>query len=130
MSTPTPLARTLPTSSAQLRLAHSRSQIAHWMDQDRQAPAASSALDCAVRSALPLLSGLSAHPGTAVVLGALAQAWMRSGHPSPAADGTLRPLDVALSLARRHPRTTLVTVGVTGLALWWWNRSSHRPPPR
>lgn len=130
MNTPAPVTRTLPNSSAQLRLAQSRTHIARWLEQDLQAPAASSALDCAVRSALPLLGSLRAHPGTAVVLGALAQAWLRSGRSSPAGDSALRPLEVALSLARRHPRTTLVTVGATGLALWWWNRSSHHPPPR
>ncbi|NIC40855.1 hypothetical protein [Aquabacterium sp. A08] len=130
MNTPAPVARTLPTSSAQLRLAQSRAQIALWLEQGLQAPAASSSLDCAVRSALPLLGSLRAHPGTAVVLGALAQAWLRSGRSSHAGDSALRPLDVALSLARRHPRITLVTVGFTGLALWWWNRSSHHLPPR
>jgi hypothetical protein len=130
MTTATPLSRTVSASGVELRLGQSRSQIAHWLEQDRRAPVASSALDCAVRSALPLLGGLSTHPGTAVVLGALARAWLRSGPSTPAQGNTLHPLDVALSLARRHPRTTLVTVGVTGLALWWWTRSSHRPPPR
>lgn len=130
MNTPAPVSRTLPARSAELRLAHSRVQIARWLEQDPQASAASSVLDCAVRSALPLLGGLQAHPGTAVVLGALAQAWLHSDRSAPAVDSTLRPLDVALSLARRHPRITLVTVGVSGLALWWWNRSSQRPPPR
>lgn len=130
MTTATPVSRTVPASGAQRRLGQSRSQIAHWLEQDRRTPVASSALDCAVRSALPLLGGLGAHPGTAVVLGALAQAWLRSGPSAPARGNTQRPLDLALSLARRHPRTTLVTVGVTGLALWWWTHSSYRPPPR
>lgn len=134
MNTPTPVSRTLPASSAQLRLAESRAQIARWLEQDRQAPAASSALGCAVRSALPLLGGLRAHPGTAVVLGALAQAWLRSGPPPPARDSAMRqsPLDLglAIALARHHPRTSLVAVGITGLALWWWSRSSARQPSR
>ncbi|MFC3685249.1 hypothetical protein [Hydrogenophaga luteola] len=132
MNTPTPFSQALPASSAQLRLAESRAQIARWLELDRQAPAASSALGCAVRSALPLLGGLRAHPGTAVVLGALAQAWLRSGPPpSPVGSGFIRPpWDLAITLARRHPRTSLVAVGVTGLALWWLSRSSSRPPSR
>lgn len=130
MNTPTPFSLALPASSAQLRLAESRAQIARWLEQDRQAPAAS-ALGCAVRSALPLLGGLRAHPGTAVVLGALAQAWLRSGPPPPARDNAMRPpLDLAIALVRRHPGTSLVAVGITGLALWWWSRSSSRPPSR
>jgi hypothetical protein len=86
-------------------------------------------MGCAVRSALPLLGGLRAHPGTAVVLGALAQAWLRPGPPAPS---SLRPppLDLAIALARRHPRTSLVAAGITGLALWWWSRTSSRPPSR
>jgi hypothetical protein len=128
MNTVTP--PSLPASEGQLRLAHSRAQIAQWLEQDRQAPAASSALGCAMRSALPLLGGLRSHPGTAVVLGALAQSWLRTGPPPSDRDGAMRPLDMAIMLARRHPATTLVTLGATGLALWWWNRSSTRPPPR
>lgn len=131
MNTPTPLAQTVDASGAQLRLVHSRAQIARWLEQDHQAPAASSALGCAVRSALPLLGSLRAHPGTAVVLGALAQAWLRSGPPPPARDNAMRPpLDLAIALVRRHPGTSLVAVGITGLALWWWNRSATGQPSR
>lgn len=128
MNTLTP--PTLPASGAQLRLAHSRAQIAQWLEQDLASPTASSALGCAMRSALPLLGGLRSHPGTAVVLGALAQSWLRSG-PSPnVRNSAMDPLDMAITLARRHPRATLVTVGVTGMALWWWSRSSTRPAHR
>lgn len=130
MNTRIPVTRTLPTSSAQLRLAQSRIQIARWLEQDLQAPAASSALDCAVRIALPLLGSLRAHSGTAVVFGAVARAWLRSGRSSPVRESALRPLEVVLSLAGRHPRIILVVVGFIGLALWWWNRSSHHPPSR
>jgi hypothetical protein len=132
MNTPTPVSQALPAGSAQLRLAHSRAQIARWLEQDHQAPAASSALGCAVRSALPLLGGLRAHPGTAVVLGALAQAWLRSGPPpSPVGNGFMRPpWDLVITFARRHPGTSLVAVGITSLALWWWSRSSNRQPSR
>lgn len=132
MNTPPPPIQTADPSGAQLRLAHSRARIARWLEQDRHAPPLASALGCAVRSALPLLGGLRAHPGTAVVLGALAQAWLRGGSPPPPMDSPVRPppLDLAIALARRHPRTSLVAVGITGVALWWWNRSSTRQPPR
>ena len=62
---------------------------------------------------------------------ALAQAWLRSGPPPPARDNAMRPpLDLAIALVRRHPGTSLVAVGITGLALWWWNRSATGQPSR
>jgi hypothetical protein len=110
-----------PNNSAQLHLAQSRAQIARWLEQDLAAATASSAMDCAMHRALPLLGGL----------GALAQAWLRSGPPPPSAgDSAMRPLDIVTTLARRHPKTALATVGITGLALWWWSRSPTRPPSR
>lgn len=132
MTTSTPLTQTVGASGAQLRLAHSRTQIARWLEQDQQAPPALSTLVCAVGCALPLLGGLHAHPGTALVLGALARAWLRPGPPPPAKDSATcpQPLDLTIALARRHPGASLVAVGITGLALWWWSRSSNRPPPR
>jgi hypothetical protein len=131
MITPTPLARNVDDSGAQLRLVHSRTQIARWLEQDRLTPPASSVLGCAVRNALPLLGGLRANPGATVVLGALAQAWLRPGPPPPATDSAMRPpLDLAIALARRHPRTSLVAVGITGLALWWWSRPATAQPSR
>ena len=130
MNPDTPIAPTpVPASGAQRRLAHSRTQIARWLEHDRQAPHAASTLGRAVRTALPLLDGLRAHPGAAVVLGALAQAWLRSGPSAPLQTRTAHPLALALVLARRHPKAVLAAAGAVGLALWWAGRSPSRPPP-
>jgi hypothetical protein len=123
--------RAVAISSAQQGLALSRSQIAQWLEREHQAPPAPSTLGCAVRSALPLFGGLRAHPATAVVLGALAQAWLRPDSPTPATVGSRSPQwDIGITFARRHPATSLLAVGLTGLALWWWSRSSNRQTPR
>lgn len=129
MNTVTPVPQGGTASGAQERLVHSRAQIDRWLAQDLQTPGTSSALGSAVRNALPLLNGLRTHPGTAVVLGALAQAWLRSSSPAPSHESTPRPLDVVVTMTRRHPKTALITAGVTGLALWWWNRAPTRQLP-
>lgn len=117
MNTITPASRVPSTGGAQLRLAQTRAQIAHWLEKDSEVPAASSDLGGALRNALPLL-------------GVLAQACLKSGPPPPARDSTLGLLDSAIALARRHPRTTLLAAGITGLALWWQIRPAARPPLR
>jgi uncharacterized protein YgbK (DUF1537 family) len=115
--------------STQQRLVHSREQIGRWLEQDAQAAADATVLGRALRGALPLLNGLRAHTGAGVVLGALAQAWLRSAAPAaPMPPGNTAVLDVAVALAIRHPKTTLATVGIAGLGLLWWRRSCARSP--
>lgn len=86
-------------SAAQQRLVDSRAQIAKWLDHTPQ-PAASSALAYVVKTALPLLSSPQGRTGM-VVLGMLS-GW-----------------------ARKHPKSTLMTVGTAAL-VWWLRRAPAR----
>lgn len=131
MTPRTPTLAATASADARQRLEHSRARIERWLAQDSPAVTAGSLFGCALSGAVPLLAELRQHPGTAVVLGALVQAWLRpppgGASPRPAQPG---PLDTAVALARRHPRATLLaTVGLGGLAsvaLWWSNR--HATP--
>jgi len=115
--------------SAEQRLASNRETIARWLAQAPPEPVRSTALAGVWQVAVPVVSGLFTHPGTAVLVSTLASAWARR-------DAALAPhatppslLTGVLSLARRHPKTALATVGAAGLAwLWWIGSTDHKPP--
>lgn len=108
------------TSEASLRLAHSRAQIAHWLDRDTPSSAGSSAWGIAVRGAMPVLLNLRA----------LWQAWSRHRPQAPVDSAATRSLEVVIPMARRHPAAALALAGIAaGLAILWWRRSSTRQTP-
>ena len=85
--------------AAHTRLLESRAQISHWLEHTPQ-PATSSALTYVVQAALPLLSSPQGRTGM-VALGLLG-GW-----------------------ARKHPKSTLLTMGTVAL-VWWLRRAPAR----
>lgn len=112
-NTSAPTARAPGTApSASERLALSRAQLAHWLDQDRAAQTAATGTGWDALAAWPAIHRWRTHPLALLALGALARAWHRTAPGDPAPPLQTLVLGTATAALRRHPKTVVVTAAL------------------
>lgn len=110
------------------RLARNRERLSGWLEQDRRRRAERSAGGWLAGMLWPVLKGLGTEPVASLALGALAQGWQqRSLATMPAPPLETQALGAALTVVRRHPKSSLAVAAIAGAALLWSRR--HRSPP-
>lgn len=112
--------------SASERLALSRAQLAHWLDQDRAAQTAATGTGWDALAAWPAIHRWRTHPLALLALGALARAWHRTAPGDPAPPLQTLVLGTATAALRRHPKTVVATAALAValvLAVRWRQRT-------
>lgn len=100
-------------------LESSRARISQWLEQDQSNPNASP-LSEAVRDTLPFLSAVWGHPATAMLLGAVAKSFYRTGDGVSPANNESASLNFAVDQVRQHPKTAVLAVGLVGIVAAYW----------
>ena len=123
-----PLTALARAELARNRLARNRELLSDWFEQDRRKRAERASAGWLVGALWPVLKGLSTQPVASLAIGALTQGMLQRTPGAPGAPLETQALGAALSVVRRHPKTSLAVATVAGVALLW-SRWRRRPPP-
>ena len=123
----TPLTAGARAVLARDRLARNRERLSGWFEQDRRHRAERASAGWLAGSLWPVLQGLGTQPLVSLALGALTQGMLQRTPGTPGSPLETQALGAALSVVRRHPKTSLAVATVAGVALLWSRR--HRSPP-